>query len=81
MTQIEADPTLAKDWQIVPSLKTTSGRLRWNYFRDDGTRFGTPKSVAALSSPTLVVVPLRLPSATTVRTSRPRCTAIRGLPT
>jgi hypothetical protein len=62
VTQMEADPTLAKDWQVVPSLKTTSGRLRWNYFRDDGTRFGTPKSVAALSSPTPVVLPAWTPS-------------------
>ena len=46
----------------MPSLKSTSGRLRWNYFRDDGTRFGTPKSVAALSSPTPVVLPTWIPS-------------------
>jgi hypothetical protein len=57
ITRIDVDPSLPAGWQVVPLLKKTTPRLRWNYFRDDGTRFGSPESVAARSWPTLPLIP------------------------
>jgi hypothetical protein len=57
VTSLDSDPTLPAGWQVVPLLKTTTPRLRWNYFQDEGTRFGSPKSVAVRSWPTLPLIP------------------------
>ena len=62
VTSLDCDPQLPADWQTVPLLKKTTPRLRWNYFRDEGTRFGSPESVAVRSWPTLPLIPERKPA-------------------
>ncbi len=53
---IELDPKLPDGWQRI----SESGRPRIG-ITDAGTRFGTPKSVARRTWPTLVLVPQRVP--------------------
>jgi hypothetical protein len=62
VTRIDVDPSLPAGWQVVPLLKKTTPRLRWNYFTDDGTRFGSPESVATRSWPTLPLIPEWVPA-------------------
>jgi hypothetical protein len=62
VTRMEVDPALPTDWQVVPLLKKTTAELRWNYFQDYGTRFGSPDSVAEQSSPTPVILPAHVPA-------------------
>ena len=45
----------------MPLLTRPTGALRWNYFRDYGTRFGSPKTVTERSWPTLPLIPAVVP--------------------
>jgi hypothetical protein len=62
VTRLEIDPQLSAGWQIVPLLKRTTPKLRWNYYRNEGTRFGTPQEVAKRSWPTLLLIPQWAPA-------------------
>lgn len=57
VTRLEVDPDLPADWEVVPLLKKTRAFMRWNYFDDEGTRFGSPESVATRSLPTPPLIP------------------------
>lgn len=57
VTRLEVDPDLQVDWEVVPLLEKTRAFMRWNYFHDDGTRFGSPESVATRSLPTPPLIP------------------------
>ncbi len=56
VTRLEVDPSLPAGWQRIPEV----GQAEIAIF-DDGTRFGTPASVAKRSWPTLVLVPQSVP--------------------
>ena len=62
VTRFETDPSLDAGWQVVPLLKKPTAGLKWNYIRDEGTRFGSPEAVAARSWPTLPLIPEWVPS-------------------
>jgi hypothetical protein len=62
VTSLDSDPRLPADWQVVPLLKKRTPQLRWNYFHDEGTRFGSPESVAVRSWPTLPLIPEWVPA-------------------
>ena len=62
MTRLEVDPDLPAGWEVVPLLKKARAFTRWNYFHDDGTRFGSPESVAKLASPTPLLIPQWVPA-------------------
>jgi hypothetical protein len=57
VTRIQVDPHLPKGWQRLPQR----GQERI-LIRDEGTRFGTPQSVAKLAWPTPVLVPQQVPA-------------------
>jgi len=62
VTRLEVDPDLPAGWEVVPLLKKARAFTRWNYFHDDGTRFGSPESVAKLASPTPLLIPQWVPA-------------------
>jgi len=62
VTSLEIDPALPNGWNIVPLLKRTTPQLKWNYFQNRGTRFGTPQAVATRSWPTLPLLPQWAPA-------------------
>ena len=57
VTSFETDVPLDAGWQVVPLVEKPTATLRWNYFRDDGTRFGDPEAVAERAWPTLPLIP------------------------
>ena len=57
VTRLEVDPDLPADWQVVPLLEKARAFTRSNYFEDDGTRFGSPESVAKRAAPTPLADP------------------------
>ena len=61
VTRLEVDPKLPAGWEVVPLLKKAGAFMRWNYFDDAGTRFGSPESVAKLASPTPPLIPQSVP--------------------
>ena len=61
VTRLEVDPELPAGWEVVPLLKKAGAFMRWNYFEDAGTRFGSPESVARLASPTPPLIPQWVP--------------------
>ena len=62
VTRLEVDPDLPAGWEVVPLLEKARAFTRWNYFEDDGTRFGSPESVAKLASPTPPLIPQWAPA-------------------
>ena len=61
VTLFETDPPLGAGWQVLPLLTEPTADLKWNYFRNDGTRFGSLDAVAERAWPTLPLVPEALP--------------------
>lgn len=61
VTRLEVDPELPQDWQLVPFPKTKNGALRSVIYMDEGTRFGSPQSVAKRSGATPVLIPRWVP--------------------
>ncbi len=61
VTRLEVDPDLPAGWEVVPLLEKARAFTRWNYFEDDGTRFGSPESVAKLAAPTPPLIPQWVP--------------------
>ena len=61
VTLFETDPPLDAGWQVLPLLTEPTADLKWNYFRNDGTRFGSLDAVAERAWPTLPLVPEALP--------------------
>ena len=61
VTRLEVDPDLPKDWQLVPFPRKKRGVLPWVYYMDEGTRFGSPQSVAKRSGSTPALFPRWVP--------------------
>jgi hypothetical protein len=62
VTRLEVDPDLPAGWEVVPLLEKARAFTRSIVFEDDGTRFGSPESVAKLASPTPLLIPQWVPA-------------------
>jgi hypothetical protein len=62
VTRLEIDPQLPARWQLVAVPSTTTPKMKWISYRDEGIRFGTPEEIANRSWPTLPLVPQWTPA-------------------